>query len=96
MIRRKDAAVADLFALDVHGRLAKKLLELVEAHGRAENGAIEIDLRLTQDDLAAMVGAARASVNKLLGFYDQRGAILRRGRRIAILKPEMLSARACY
>jgi len=35
-------------------------------------------------------------VNKLLGFYDQRGAISRRGRRIAILKPEMLSARASY
>ena len=94
MIRRKDAAVADLFALDVHGRLAKKLLELVEAHGRAENGAIEIDLRLTQDDLAAMVGAARASVNKLLGFYEDRGVIARRGRRIAVLKPELLHALA--
>jgi len=48
---------------------------------------------MTQEDLAAMIGATRASVNKLLGWYEDRGAIQRRGRRIAILDPERLRRR---
>jgi CRP/FNR family transcriptional regulator/CRP/FNR family cyclic AMP-dependent transcriptional regulator len=90
MIRRKDTAVADLIGLDVHGRLAKKLVELAEAHGRPRSGAVEIDVPLTQEELAAMIGAPRASVNRLLGFYESRGVIARRGRRIAVLKLDVL------
>ena len=37
-----------------------------------------------------MIGATRPRVNKLLGFYEDRGAIARRGRQIVILKPELL------
>ncbi len=43
-----------------------------------------------------MVGATRASVNKLLGIYEDRGAIARRGRHIAILKPSVLRAAVTF
>jgi CRP/FNR family transcriptional regulator/CRP/FNR family cyclic AMP-dependent transcriptional regulator len=52
-----------------------------------------IELPLTQEDLAAMVGATRASVNKLLGWYEDRGLIARRGRRISVIDPDRLRAR---
>ncbi|MGE3272966.1 MAG: Crp/Fnr family transcriptional regulator, partial [Chloroflexota bacterium] len=93
MVRRADESMADLVFLDLEGRLVKKLLELADAHGRDIDGAIEIELPMTQEDLAAMIGATRASVNKLLGFYEDRGAVQRRGRRIAILDPDRLRRR---
>jgi CRP/FNR family cyclic AMP-dependent transcriptional regulator len=93
MVRRADESMADLVFLDLEGRLVKKLLELAEAHGRDVDGAIEIELPMTQEDLAAMIGATRASVNKLLGWYEDRGAIQRRGRRIAIFDQDRLRKR---
>ena len=93
MVRRADEGMADLVFLDLEGRLVKKLLELAADHGRAADGAVEIELPMTQEDLAAMIGATRASVNKLLGWYEDRGAIERRGRRIAIFDPERLRRR---
>jgi CRP/FNR family transcriptional regulator, cyclic AMP receptor protein len=89
-IRRLSAEVGDLATLDLHGRLAKKLLELAEAHGRPADGAIEIQVPLTQEELAGMIGSTRPRVNRLLGFYEDRGAIARRARRIVILEPDVL------
>src|SRR6266516_3162542 len=64
-IRSTDQMVEDLIFLDVYGRVAKKLLELSDAHGmKVENGT-RIDVRLTQQELASMVGSSRESVNKV-------------------------------
>src|SRR5213082_3724613 len=47
-LRTTDQMIEDLIFLDVYGRVAKKLLELAEAHGvKTEDGVI-IDVRLTQ------------------------------------------------
>jgi len=92
-VRGANGELADLAFLDLPGRLVKKLLELAADHGRPAGGAIEIQLPMTQEDLAAMIGATRASVNKVLGWYEEQGAIERRGRRIAILDPERLRRR---
>jgi CRP/FNR family cyclic AMP-dependent transcriptional regulator len=93
MVRLANEGLADLVFLDLEGRLVKKLLDLAASHGRPVEGAIEIELPMTQEDLAAMIGATRASVNKLLGWYESLGAIQRRGRRIAIFDPERLRRR---
>jgi CRP-like cAMP-binding protein len=90
MVRRETDDLADLASLSVSGRLAKRLLDLAESHGQDSEGAIEIGLAVTQEELASMVGATRASVNQLLGSFEDLGAISRRGRRIAILRPELL------
>ena len=71
-LRKTDQQVEDLIVLDVYGRVAKKLLELAQTHGvQTENGVL-IDVRLTQQDLAAMVGASRESVNKVLGYFTDK------------------------
>ena len=95
VIRKVNEDVADLAFLDLPGRLAKKLLELAESHGQPMDGGagIEITVPLTQEELAGMIGATRPSVNKILGWYEDQGAIQRRGRRIAILKPDALRQR---
>ena len=94
-IRKVNEEVADLAFLDLPGRLAKKLLDLAETHGAPMVGGqgIEITLPLTQEELAGMIGATRPSVNKVLGWYEDQGAIQRRGRKIAIFKPDLLRRR---
>ena len=90
IIRRATDELADFVGLGLSGRLAKRLLALAQAHGQPVGGTIELTLPLTQAELADMVGATRASVNQLLGSFEDRGAISRRGHRLVILRPELL------
>jgi CRP/FNR family transcriptional regulator/CRP/FNR family cyclic AMP-dependent transcriptional regulator len=74
----------NLAFLDVYGRVATKLLELADRYGIHCDG-IEIDLRLTQVDLASWVGASRESVNKALGLFRDRGWIRIESKTITVL-----------
>ena len=71
-LRTTNQMVEDLIFLDVYGRVAKKLLELAETHGTQVEDGVRIDMRLTQQDLASMVGASRESVNKVLGYFTDK------------------------
>ena len=66
-IRRLNTQLADIFFLDLPGRLARVLLNLAEQYGRKMQDGTLIDLSLTQTDLAEMTGATRVSINKALG-----------------------------
>jgi CRP/FNR family transcriptional regulator/CRP/FNR family cyclic AMP-dependent transcriptional regulator len=93
-IRRTDNLVEDVVFLDIPARLAKKLLELGNTHGKKlPNGAIEIDLRLTQQDIANMLGTTRESVNRQLVAFQERGFISIDRQRITILKGTELEKR---
>src|SRR5579875_2099931 len=71
-LRTTDQMIEDLIFLDVYGRVAKKLLELADTHGTRVEDGIRIDVRLTQQELASMVGASRESVNKVLGYFTDK------------------------
>lgn len=76
-LRRLTKHVAELHFLDLTGRLAARLARLAEEHGeRQPNGSIRLDAPLTQSDLAAMIGATRQSVNKLLGEFEAEGLLV--------------------
>lgn len=78
--------------LDVLGRLARQLGAMTEAYGvPLENGATRIDVRLTQSDLADVIGASRERVNKALGVL-RRSSLVRvdPGFRIVVLDREAL------
>ena len=92
-IREASEEVGNLIFLDQQGRLARKLLDLAQTHGRPAGGGIEIDLPLTQQELGAIIGATRTRVNGLLRLYEAQGIIALKGRRIVILKPEALQRR---
>jgi CRP/FNR family transcriptional regulator/CRP/FNR family cyclic AMP-dependent transcriptional regulator len=74
-LRRTDLLLEDAIFLDLPARLAKRLLELGEEHGIRTEQGLEIELRLTQQDLANFVGASRVAVNKLLGVFQDKGLI---------------------
>jgi CRP/FNR family cyclic AMP-dependent transcriptional regulator len=71
-IRRLNEQVQDSFWLDLRGRIAKTLLTLAERHGQPSSQGIRIPLRLTREELAQLVGAARPTVStELMGFREQ-------------------------
>ena len=92
-IRQSDEFIADAAFLDVPGRLAKKILELGEKYGRPGPSGILVGLRLTQRDLAAMIGATRESVNKHLQSFRAQGMIALEGRRLIIKDQDRLEKR---
>jgi CRP/FNR family cyclic AMP-dependent transcriptional regulator len=72
-LRLANAQIQALATLDVYGRVARQLLAFAEVYGEvAPNGEIRIPLRLTQSDLAGLVGASRVRVNQVLATYKQR------------------------
>lgn len=46
--------------------MARLLLTLADQHGRTIQAGIELALKLSQDDLADMLGVARQSLNRVL------------------------------
>ncbi len=65
-----------LAALDIQGRVASQLLAFAREYGEpAPDGSVLIPLRMTQTDLAALVGASRVRVNYALGFHRRHGHI---------------------
>ena len=83
-LRTTNQMVEDLIFLDVYGRVAKKLLELADTHGVKTEEGVLIDVRLTQQELASMVGASRESVNKVLGYFTDKDFISTDKHRVTI------------
>ena len=86
-LRSMDVALADSVFLDVTGRTAKRLVEMAA-------GADEFTLPVTQEELAAMVGASRERVNKAIASFVRLGWIEQSERRYRITDREQLERRA--
>lgn len=93
-LRETSEALQDVIFADVPGRLAKRLLDLAARYGAVEKGGTLIDLSLTQEELARMVGAARESVNKAVASFVSRGWIEMRGRKYMVTDEDSLRRRA--
>ena len=91
--RRTSHLLEDAVFLDLPGRLAKRLLELAEKNGLRTAKGIEIDLNLTQQDLAAAVGVSREAMNKQLGLFQDAGLLSVGKKRIIIVRPDELRKR---
>lgn len=74
LVRRLTEQAGDLVFLDLGGRLAKLLLRLAGDPSHAPGGIV-LDTGLSQSDLAAMVGASRPAVNRVLQSFVARGLI---------------------
>ena len=94
-LRFANAQIASLATKDVFGRVAALLLVFAETYGTADDaGALRIPLRLTQGDLASLVGASRVRVNQVLGFYKERGFLsIQPNFHMTLHDPEALSRR---
>lgn len=91
-IRRLTEQVAELHFLDIPGRLAARLLRLADEGGvpRAD-GTIRLVGRITQGELAAMIGSTRQTVNRFLGAFVASGLVRLEPEAIVILDPAGLA-----
>lgn len=96
-LRHNASFARDLVFLDIPTRLARALVALVESEGwgwtgqRRHRDARVVEL--TQNALAAHVGATRESINKWLGYYERRGYLSRKRDNVTVLRLDAL--RAC-
>ncbi len=75
-LRQANEQIQLLAAGDIESRVARQLIGFAEKYGQAEsNGNISIPVRLTQKDLAGLIGATRESVNKIVVSYKERGIL---------------------
>jgi CRP/FNR family transcriptional regulator, cyclic AMP receptor protein len=95
-LRRADQTSQDLVFFDAPTRLARKLLELAEEHGEPTGRAdeVRITVRVTQEEMAQMVGVTRGSVNRLIASFAGRGWIDWNDGYPILLHPESLMRRA--
>lgn len=89
-LRATNQSIQDAYLLDVPGRLARRLMLIADEHGNDTERGRDIGLRVSQQELANMIGASRVAVNKQLQAWRQRGIVDVTRQRVVILKPAML------
>jgi len=73
-LRSANEQIQSLAALEVETRIARRILAFAERYGQpVPNGDLLIPIRLTQTDIANLVGASREHTNKILVSYKERG-----------------------
>ena len=84
-VREADRKIGTLALMDVYGRVASTLLEL----SVYSNGKLMVGEKLSQQDLANMVGASREMVNRILKDLSDRGFISIESKSITIINREL-------
>jgi len=83
-LRNANEQIHDLTFLDVRSRIVKNIHRLSEDYGKPVPGGLLVDLKLTHQQIANMVGTVRESVTKVLQELQDRGIISIENKRIII------------
>ena len=86
---RLTAIATELAWFDIADRVERRLLDLARRLGRPAPGGTAIPVRLTQDELASMVGATRESVNRAVRALVARGSIDVQGRGRYVVRAQL-------
>jgi CRP/FNR family transcriptional regulator, cyclic AMP receptor protein len=90
-VRRLSELLVEAYTVDSEVRVMRRLLELADVYG---GGASPVTVPLRQEEIAALAGTSRATVNRVLRRAEHDGLIeLRRGRTV-VLDPVALRRRA--
>jgi len=72
-LRLANEQIQALAALEVESRVARQLLAFARQYGRpTPEGQVLIPIRLTQSDIAGLVGASRERINQVIVAYKER------------------------
>jgi CRP/FNR family transcriptional regulator, cyclic AMP receptor protein len=74
-LRAAGTHVTEIAAYDVVGRLVLRLLDLAERYGETVNGQVEIELPLSQEELATWIGCSREAMSRGLQMLRKLGLI---------------------
>lgn len=76
----------------VEQRLAARLVDLVERFGVQTDAGVEIDARLTQQELADMIGTSRETLALTISSLRERDVLQMRQQRVVVTDLEALQA----
>ena len=86
--------LVNLVSDDVDTRIAKLILRLGARYGRREAGVVHLDLPLTHQEIADMVGTTRQTVSSVLSRLKRQGVLSIEMHRIHIESEELLTGLA--
>lgn len=75
---------------DVYMRTARELLNLRAKYGKEKDNETEIELNLTREEIANLIGTSRETVSRVLSRFAKEGAIAVSGRKISIVDEKIL------
>jgi CRP-like cAMP-binding protein len=93
-IRAADRRSVDRDAGDITCRVARRLVDLAERLGEHRGSGVEVTLAVSQDDLAAWVGATREATSRALGRLRSEGWLTTGRQRIVLTDLAALRRRA--
>jgi CRP/FNR family transcriptional regulator, cyclic AMP receptor protein len=85
-VQEHQGFVDDLLFLDLKGRVAKRLLQLVTTDLDALPADGVLAPEVTQSDLASLCGGSRENVTRILKEFERRGLLQREGHRYRLKK----------
>jgi len=78
----------DLSFLDVQQRLKHSLVNLANEHGIQTEKGVLIDLKITQEEMGALIAANRTTISSCLSELRTQGYLWKEGRHLVIIPPE--------
>lgn len=94
--RRRDleTKVEQLIFKDVVSKLAELLLRLGSEHGIESKKGLSLDLKITHQEMANLIGSTRETVSLTLSQFKRKALIATEGRRVILADREGLRALA--
>lgn len=85
-----ESRAATLSQKNVRERLAELLLTLMKSYGIQENDRTRLDIKLTREEMASMVGTANETLIRFISEFKDEGLIEQEGKVIFIKDQEKL------
>jgi CRP/FNR family transcriptional regulator len=95
-VRRLNDSLEDVYGLDVATRLARVLVRQSAQFGRRTGLGVQVDLDLSQEELALHVRASRERVNQVLNDFARKGWLRKESTGIVVADWEALERRARF
>ncbi|NLM53267.1 MAG: Crp/Fnr family transcriptional regulator [Firmicutes bacterium] len=89
-LRQAQILIRDLALHDTYSRLASLILRLIRREGKVTEKGIVLDLQLTRQEMASMIGTSRETVARILSRFQKDGIILLNKQQIIVLDEEKL------
>jgi CRP/FNR family transcriptional regulator, cyclic AMP receptor protein len=91
-IADQQVVIANLVTVDSEQRLGQTLLQIARKHGKKDPRSIRIELRISHEELASMVGTTRPRISIFMQRFRNLGLIELNGERQLIIKENKLVA----
>lgn len=89
-LRQSQLLIRDLALHDTYGRLAGLLIRFMRREGKKTDDGTILDLELTRQEIASMIGTSRETVARILSRFQKDGILILDKQRIVIIDEEKL------